>query len=87
MKRILFRDVEVIATFDPQGRELKKAWLLVEGNRIAALGEGAPPAGPYDEIIDGRDRVMIPGMVNTHHHLYQTPVSYTHLTLPTIYSV
>jgi len=72
MKRILFRDVEVIATFDPQGQELKKAWLLVEGNRIAGLGEGPPPTGPYDEIIDGRDRVMIPGMVNTHHHLYQT---------------
>lgn len=72
MRRILFRDVEVIATFDAQGRELRKGWLVVEGNRIAALGEGEPPAGPYDEVIDGRDRVMIPGMVNTHHHLYQT---------------
>lgn len=72
MRRILFRDVEVIATFDPQGRELRHAWLVVEGNRIAALGEGEPPAGPYDEVIDGRDRVMLPGMVNTHHHLYQT---------------
>lgn len=72
MARILFRNVEVIATFDPQGRELRNAWLLVEGNRIAALGEGEPPKGEYDEIIDGRDKVMIPGMVNTHHHLYQT---------------
>jgi len=68
----LFRDVEVIATFDREGRELRNAWLLVEGNRIAALGEGARPSGPFDEVIDGRDRVMIPGMVNTHHHLYQT---------------
>ncbi|MGB9758190.1 MAG: 8-oxoguanine deaminase [Candidatus Bipolaricaulaceae bacterium] len=72
MKRILFRDVEVIATFDREGRELRRAWLLVEGNRIAALGEGEPPAGPFDEVIDGRDKVMLPGMVNTHHHLYQT---------------
>ncbi|MCS7216595.1 MAG: 8-oxoguanine deaminase [Candidatus Bipolaricaulota bacterium] len=72
MRRILFRDVEVIATFDPQGRELRHAWLVVEGNRIAALGEGEPPKGDYDEVIDGRDRVMLPGMVNTHHHLYQT---------------
>lgn len=68
----MFRDVEVIATFDREGRELRNAWLLVEGNRIAALGEGARPSGPFDEVIDGRDRVMIPGMVNTHHHLYQT---------------
>ncbi len=72
MKRVLFRDVQVIATFDAQGRELRGAWLLVEGNRIAAVGEGAPPQGPYDEVIDGRDRVMIPGLINTHHHLYQT---------------
>lgn len=72
MKRILFRDVEVIATFDQEGRELRRAWLVVEGNRIAALGEGEPPQGPYEEIISGKDKVMIPGMVNTHHHLYQT---------------
>ncbi|MFN3346555.1 MAG: 8-oxoguanine deaminase, partial [Candidatus Bipolaricaulaceae bacterium] len=72
MRRVLFRDVEVIATFDHQGRELRKAWLVVEGNRIAALGEGEPPPGPYAEEIAGRDKVMIPGMVNTHHHLYQT---------------
>ncbi len=72
MNRILFRDVDVIATFDPQRRELREGWLLVEGNRIAALGEGSPPMGPFDEVISGCDRVMIPGMVNTHHHLYQT---------------
>lgn len=72
MQRILFRNVEVIATFDSRGRELKNGWLLVEGNRIAALGEGEPPEGEYDEIIDGRDRVMLPGAINTHHHLYQT---------------
>ncbi len=72
MRRILFKDVEVIATFDREGRELRNGWLLVEGNRIAALGEGEPPPGPFDEVIDGRDRVMIPGMVNTHHHMYQT---------------
>lgn len=72
MQRILFRNVEVIATFDSRGRELKKGWLLVEGNRIATLGDGEPPEGEYDEIIDSRDRVMLPGAINTHHHLYQT---------------
>ncbi|MCD6321293.1 8-oxoguanine deaminase [Candidatus Bipolaricaulota bacterium] len=72
MSRILFKDVDVIATFDEKGRELRGAWLLVEENRIAALGEGEPPPGPFDEVIDGRDQVMLPGMVNTHHHMYQT---------------
>ncbi len=72
MTRTLFANVEVIVTFDREGRELRNAWLLVEGNRIAGLGEGDPPPGPFDEVVDGRDKVMIPGMVNTHHHMYQT---------------
>jgi len=72
LKSLLFRNVDVIATMDPAGRELQSGWLLVEGNRIASLGEGEPPAVQVDEVIDGRDRVMTPGLVNTHHHLYQT---------------
>jgi len=72
VNRILFRDVDAIATFDVERRELRGGWLLVEGNRIAALGNAPPPAGPFDEVVSGRDRVMIPGMINTHHHLYQT---------------
>lgn len=72
MSRILFRDVDVIVTFDREGRELRGGWLLVEGSRIAALGEGDLPPGPFDEVVDGRNKVLIPGMVNTHHHLYQT---------------
>ena len=72
VNRILFRDVDAIATFDAERRELRGGWLLVEGNRIAALGNAPPPAGPFGEVVSGRDRVMIPGMINTHHHLYQT---------------
>ena len=72
MNTILFRDVDTIATFDAKRREIRGGWLLVEGSRIAALGNAPAPAGPFDEVVSGRDRVMIPGMVNTHHHLYQT---------------
>lgn len=71
-KRTLFRDLDVIATVDGDGRELCGGWLVVEDGEIAALGEGTPPPGPYAEEIDGRGRVMTPGLVNTHHHLYQT---------------
>ncbi|MDD5452838.1 MAG: 8-oxoguanine deaminase [Candidatus Bipolaricaulis sp.] len=68
----MFHDVDAIATFDRDRRELRGGWLLVAENRIAALGTGPAPRGPFDEVISGRDRVMIPGLVNTHHHLYQT---------------
>ncbi len=72
MGGVLFRDVDVIATMDETGRELRDAWLVVDGRRIDALGEGDPPAGPFDEVVQARGRVMTPGLVNTHHHLYQT---------------
>ncbi len=70
--RVLFRDVDVIATMDPHGSELHGAWLTVEEGKVAALGQGAPPPGPYSEEVDGRGQVLTPGLVNTHHHLYQT---------------
>jgi len=72
MARVLFKDVDVIATLDAQGRELAGGWVLVEENRIAALGQGKVPKGPFDEIVSGQDKVIVPGLVNTHHHFYQT---------------
>lgn len=45
--------------------------ILVEGNRIAKIGKGiVPPAGC--EIVDASRHVVMPGLVNTHHHFYQT---------------
>ena len=70
--RILFKDVDVIATFDEKRSELTNAWLLVDGTRISSLGSGDPPANHVDEVIDCRGKIMIPGMVNLHHHMYQS---------------
>jgi cytosine/adenosine deaminase-related metal-dependent hydrolase len=49
--------------------------LLVEGNRIARVGTAqapriAPPAGA--KVLDASRHVVLPGLVNTHHHFYQT---------------
>ena len=70
--RILFKDVDVIVTFDQKGRELINAWLLVDGTRISSLGSEEPPVNQVDEVIDCRGKIMIPGMVNLHHHMYQS---------------
>ena len=42
---------------------------MIDGNRIVAVGNGAAP--PCDERVEGRGRLVTPGLVNTHHHLYQ----------------
>jgi 8-oxoguanine deaminase len=47
--------------------------IVVEGGRIVELvASGASPATPVDTIFDASRHVVIPGLVNTHHHVYQT---------------
>src|SRR5277367_249561 len=49
--------------------------LVVEGTRIVELvGRGRMPALPVDETFDASRHVVLPGLVNTHHHFYQTLV-------------
>ncbi|HWQ21465.1 MAG TPA: 8-oxoguanine deaminase, partial [Clostridia bacterium] len=45
----------------------------VDDNVIAAIGTGVPVlASPADRVVSGARMLMMPGFVNTHHHLYQT---------------
>ncbi|GGK51222.1 8-oxoguanine deaminase [Nocardia camponoti] len=61
-----------IATVDAAGTEYRDGWVAVSGNRIDSIGEGTPPDfGPDVARIDGRGCLLTPGLVNTHHHLYQ----------------
>jgi 8-oxoguanine deaminase len=47
--------------------------LVIEGDRIAELlPAGAQPAAPVDRVVDMSAHVVIPGLINTHHHFYQT---------------
>ena len=57
-------------TCDDAGTEHESGWLLVEDGVIAAVGSGDEPEA--DERVDLGGAVVTPGLVNTHHHLYQT---------------
>ena len=59
-----------VVTMDDAGTEHRDGWVLVEQGRIAAVGDDAPPAA--GERVDLGGAVVTPGLVNTHHHLYQT---------------
>jgi 8-oxoguanine deaminase len=59
-----------ICTVDDAGTELRDGWLLVRDGLVEAVGTGQPPAA--DERIDLSGSVVTPGLVNAHHHLYQT---------------
>jgi cytosine/adenosine deaminase-related metal-dependent hydrolase len=59
-----------IATCDAAGTEHEAGWLLVEHGVLAALGSGEEPEA--DERVDLSGAVVTPGLVNAHHHLFQT---------------
>ncbi|MCD6449048.1 MAG: 8-oxoguanine deaminase [Thermotogaceae bacterium] len=67
----LFKNIEYLATFDNDERELKNAYILVEDNVIKEVGTGEYE-GEVDEIYDLDSMLVLPGFVNTHHHFYQT---------------
>ena len=57
---------------DADRREIRSGWIHVCDNRIAAVGDGAPPDTPMDEVADLAGRLVTPGLVNTHHHMFQS---------------
>jgi cytosine/adenosine deaminase-related metal-dependent hydrolase len=59
-----------IVTCDDAGSEHESGWLLVEDGFVTAVGGGEEPEA--DEHVDLGSAVVTPGLVNTHHHLYQT---------------
>jgi cytosine/adenosine deaminase-related metal-dependent hydrolase len=65
----LYRNAWLVTT-DDEGSEHPSGWVLVDGERISAVGNGAEPDADETEDLGGG--VLTPGLVNTHHHLYQT---------------
>jgi len=79
MTSLLIRNARCIATLnhtDPtQGQELRDACIYVQGNRIAYIGpaEGLCDAATQaQEVIDASRHLVTPGLVNTHHHMFQS---------------
>lgn len=73
MPRILLKHIHTLVTMDDARRELSDAAVLVEDNRILRVGTTAELIGePADEVIDLTDHLVLPGFVNTHHHMYQS---------------
>jgi cytosine/adenosine deaminase-related metal-dependent hydrolase len=59
-----------VVVMDDAGTEHEDGWVLIEDGFVAAVGGGAPPEA--DEKVRLGGALVTPGLVNTHHHLYQT---------------
>jgi len=68
---ILLENIATLATFDERRQVLTNAWLLIRDRLIDSLGTGPAP-GPADQHIDLTGYVVLPGLVNLHHHFFQS---------------
>ncbi|MFG6590665.1 8-oxoguanine deaminase [Sulfitobacter sp. 1A12157] len=69
MAETLIRGADYLITMDDTRRELAGADLLLRDGMIAEIGQGLRTKG---EIVEATGFVVTPGLVNTHHHLYQS---------------
>ncbi|MDQ6692582.1 MAG: amidohydrolase family protein, partial [Candidatus Dormibacteraeota bacterium] len=68
---ILLENCKSVAIMDDAGTELSNGSILIDQGTVAWVGKGAAPTQGDIERIDCRGLVAIPGLINTHHHLYQ----------------
>ena len=84
--KTLIRNAKAIVTCDAQDHVYWNADLLIDGPRILKIGSQLPD--PYDEVLDASGMFIYPGLINTHHHFFQTfvrnlkTIDYPNMTVP-----
>ena len=71
MTTLLIRNADVLVTMDGTRREIAGGGLFARDGVIEAVGPSATLPRDADEVIDASGCVVTPGLINTHHHMYQ----------------
>lgn len=72
MSTLLVRNIHTLVTMNERRQELRNAAIFVRDNMIEAVGPSSELKMAADEVLDLKGRhVVLPGLVNTHHHFYQ----------------
>src|SRR5512136_56444 len=73
MSTLLLRHARLLITMDDQRHQIADGALLVRDNMVERVAPTAELSSwQADRVIDARGKIVLPGLVNTHHHLYQT---------------
>ena len=86
MSITLIQNARAIVTCDAQDRVYWDADILVDGPKILKIGRKL--TDPHDEVIDAAGMFVYPGLINTHHHFFQTfvrnltTIDYPNMTVP-----
>jgi cytosine/adenosine deaminase-related metal-dependent hydrolase len=71
MADLLIENALVVATVDDSRRELKGGWVAITNGLVSGVGSSLDPKPAAREKLDATDCLVTPGLVNTHHHMYQ----------------
>jgi len=72
MATLLVKNASLLAAMDGTRREIENGGLYVENGFIKQVGKTGELPEIADEVLDLKDHLVLPGLVNTHHHFYQT---------------
>lgn len=72
MSTLLIKNATLVITMDDRGRRIPGGGLFVRDNVIEQVGPTAELPAEADEVIDASGLAVLPGLINTHHHFYQT---------------
>ena len=72
MSTLLVKNATILVTMDDHQREIASGGLFIRDGFIEQVGETSELPTTADEILDLSGHILLPGLVNTHHHFYQT---------------
>jgi 8-oxoguanine deaminase len=72
MPTLLIKNISILVTMDDHRREIPDGGLFVRDGFIEKVGPTGELPSSADEVLDLRGHLVLPGLVNTHHHFYQT---------------
>lgn len=72
MTTLLLKNADVLVTMDAERREIPGGGVFIRDGVIEAVGPTAELPATADEVVSLAGCVALPGLVNTHHHMYQT---------------
>jgi len=72
MTTLLVKNAHILVTMDDHRREIPNGGLFIKNGFIEKVGDTNDLPSTADDILDLTDHIVLPGLINTHHHFYQT---------------
>jgi 8-oxoguanine deaminase len=72
VNKLIIKNAAAVVTMSGENARIDNGFITIEGTRFSRVGSGSPPLDDGAVIIDAGGQVVLPGLVNAHHHFFQT---------------